>query len=157
MSRRLLLIFIVVSTIAMMLAASAYTAQALSAGVVMTVSRTTQDSIITEGENLTIDVQLDEVEPALYRWYFNDDLIPGATANIYTISSALPEDAGMYRVEAYSENGKMLVTMEFSVRVIENALPKSGDNTIEIGIITTAMIVCAAGIAALVIGRRSIA
>ena len=157
MSKGFKRIFIAVIAIAMMLTASVYTAQALSAGVVMTVSRTTQDSIINEGENLTIDVQLDEVEPALYRWYFNDELIPGATANVYTIASAVPEDAGMYRVEAYSENGKMLVTMEFSVRVIENALPKSGDDTMSIGVITAAMAVCTAGIAALVIHRRSIA
>lgn len=157
MSKGFMRIFIAITAIIMMLAASVCTAQALSAGVVMTVSRTTQDSIINEGENLTIDVQLDSVEPAVYRWYYNNELIINADANVYTIASAVPEDAGMYKVEAYSEDGKMLVTMEFSVRVIDNALPKSGDDTIGLGCIASTISVCAAGMAVLVIRRRSVA
>lgn len=108
-------------------------ASALSANVVMKVSRTAQDSIINEGEDLLIDVVLEGIEPASYVWYFEDEVIPGAVFRSYTIASATVLDAGTYRIEAFGEDGGMLVSMEFSVRVIEKALPKSGDNTMGFG------------------------
>jgi len=105
-------------------------AQALTATVVMKVSRTAQDSIINEGEDLSIDVQIEGVSPASYLWYFDGVAIPGADQRVYAIDAATPEDAGTYRMEAFDEAGKMLLSMEFSVRVIEKALPKSGDDTL---------------------------
>lgn len=154
MSNRFRRIIGVLFMCAMMLMSSFSAAQALTAGVVMTVSRTTQDSIINEGENLTIDVQIDGVEPALYKWFYEDEPIAGASDSIYTIFSAKPGDAGLYRVEAYAEDGKMLVTMEFSVRVIDKVLPKSGDNTLSAGIAIPAMSTSAAALAILVIRRK---
>ena len=154
MSKRFARIISVVALITVMLIASVSTAQALSAGVVMTVSRTTQDSVVDEGESLTIDVQIDGVEPALYRWYFEDAMIEGASSRVYCIDSASPEDAGMYRVEAYSAEGKMLVTMEFSVRVIGKELPKSGDSTLGIGTLAAMMSLSAAAAAGLIIRKR---
>ena len=64
MSRMFGRIAVVVLLIALMLVVPANAARALSAGAVMTVSRTTQDSVIDEGDNFTIDVQTDGVEPA---------------------------------------------------------------------------------------------
>lgn len=154
MSKRYARIAAVVILAALMLIASASAAQALSAGVVMTVSRTTQDSVINEGENLTIDVQIEGVTPVMYRWYFEGGLIEGAAGKVYSISAATEADAGMYRVEAFSEDGKMLVTMEFSVRVIGKALPQAGDSTLGIGAIAAMMTLSAAACAGLVIRRR---
>lgn len=113
-------------------------AQALTATVVMKVSRTAQDSIINEGEDLSIDVQIDGVAPSSYLWYFNGVAISGANESVYSIDAATPEDAGTYRMEAYDDAGKMLLSMDFSVRVIEKALPKSGDDTL--GILPVALV-----------------
>ena len=153
MSRMFGRIAVVVLLIALMLVVPANAARALSAGAVMTVSRTTQDSVIDEGDNFTIDVQTDGVEPARYIWYFNGELIEGAESSVYGITAATREDAGVYRVEAYSEEGKMLVIMEFDLRVIDKALPKSGDDTLGIVPVISVMTLSAAALAA-VIRRR---
>ncbi len=122
----------IVVLVALMILSSvgAGAAQALTATVVMKVSRTAQDSIINEGEDLSIDVQIDGIAPASYLWYFDGAVIPGADGQVYTIDAATPADAGTYRMEAYDQTGKMLLSMDFSVRVLEKALPKSGDNTL---------------------------
>ena len=129
-------------------------AQALSAGAVMTVSRTAQDAVVDEGDNFTIDVQIDGVEPALYRWYFNDEPIPDNSGRVYSIISAEPGDAGMYRVEAFADDGRMLMTMEFDLRVIDKALPKSGDGTLDAGTVAAVMTAGMAALAGVLIRRR---
>ena len=120
-------------------------AQALNASVVMKVSRTAQDPVVNAGEDLTIDVALEGVTPATYRWYFNDAALAGADQRAYTLFSAQIEDAGLYRVEAFDETGKMLVSMEFTVRVVEKALPKAGDDTLSVAPVAGAMGLAAAG------------
>ena len=154
MSRRFARMAVAMLTVMMLLIAAVPAAQALSAGVMMTVSRTTQDSVINEGENLTIDVQLDGVEPARYIWYFEGNVIDGASGSVYSVTEATVQDAGLYRVEAYSEDGTMLMLMEFDLRVIDKALPKSGDNTPGAGVLTVAFLSCSAAAAALIVRRR---
>lgn len=129
-------------------------AQALNASVVMKVSRTAQDSVINAGEDLTIDVALEGVSPEVYRWYFNDAPIAGADQRAYTLFSAKAEDAGLYRVEAFDETGKMLVSMEFTVRVVEKALPKAGDDTLSIAPVAGVMGLAAAGMATALVRRK---
>lgn len=129
---------IAVIVIALLIAAAGC-AYALSANVVMKVSRTAQDSVINVGEDLTIDIALDGVEPARYMWYFEDELIDGADDKAYTIIRATVDDAGMYRMDAYGDDGAMLVSMEFAVRVIEEKLPQAGDNTLGIGAVAGIM------------------
>ena len=145
MSKRFVCVAVVI--VAMLIAAigSAY---AMSANVVMKVSRTAQDSVINVGEDLTIDVRLDGVNPARYMWYFEDALIEGAEDREYTITRAEPDDAGIYRMDAYGEDGSMLVSMEFAVRVIEEALPQAGDDTLSVGVIAGVMGVTSAAMAA---------
>ena len=126
------------AVIAVLIAATGC-AYAMSANVVMKVSRTAQDSVINVGEDLTIDVRLDGVSPARYMWYFENQLIEGADDRVYTITRAAVEDAGMYRMDAYGEDGSMLASMEFAVRVIEEKLPQAGDDTLGIGVIVGIM------------------
>lgn len=129
-------------------------AKALTATVVMKVSRTAQDSIINEGEDLSIDVQIDGVTPSSYLWYFNDAVIPGADERVYSIDAATVENAGTYRMEAYDEAGKMLLSMDFSVRVIEKTMPKSGDDTLGILSVTLVMACLLAAMGAAIAHRK---
>lgn len=151
MSKRFLCIALLILA---MLVAAVGSAYAMSANVVMKVSRTAQDSVINAGEDLTIDIQLDGVEPAMYKWYFEDALIEGADSRVYTLRSAIVEDAGIYRMEAYGEDGTMLASMEFAVRVIEDALPQAGDDTLGIGLVAGIMGLSAAGMGAAVIRKK---
>ena len=137
-----------------MLVAAVGSAYAMSANVVMKVSRTAQDSVVNAGEDLTIDVQLDGVAPAMYKWYFEDTLIDDAADRVYTIRRAEVEDAGMYRMEAFGDDGAMLVSMEFAVRVIEDELPQAGDNTLSIGLVSGIMLLSAAAMAAAIVRSR---
>jgi len=51
-------------------------------------------------------------------------------------------------MDAYGEDGSMLVSMEFAVRVIEEALPQAGDDTLSVGVIAGIMGVTSAAMAA---------
>lgn len=144
MSARFLKAAAAVVLTAILLASTAVAAQAVSASVVMKVSKTAQDSVINEGEDLSIAVEIDGVTPASYRWYFGDEVIVGANYPLYSIVSATTRDAGVYRVEAFDDDGGMLISMEFNVRVMEKALPKSGDSTPDAGLLIGA--IAAAGL-----------
>ena len=154
MSKRFLCVALMILA---MLVAAVGSAYAMSANVVMKVSRTAQDSVINAGEDLTIDIQLDGVEPSMYKWYFKDALIEGADSRVYTLRSAAVEDAGIYRMEAYGEDGTMLASMEFAVRVIEDVMPQAGDDTLGIGLVTGIMVLSAAGMGAAVIRKKRLA
>ena len=154
MSARICRIAMAVVMLAVMIVTCAGAEGAISANVVMKVSRTAQDSIINEGEDLSIDVNIDGVEPASYRWYFGEEPISGANYSMHSISAATMDDAGMYRVEAFDEEGGMLVSMDFNVRVMEKAMPKSGDNTVSAGVVAGAMAALAAIACALFARRR---
>lgn len=134
--------------------AAAGGAQALSANVVMKVSRTCQDPVINVGEDLAIAVDIEGVEPAAYRWFFENELMDDLGGSVLRIGSAVPEDSGVYRMEAYGADGAMLVSMEFSVRVVDKALPKSGDDTLNRGVVAGGMSLCAAGLTAVVVFRK---
>ena len=143
MSARFLKAAAAVVLTAILLATTA-AAQAVSASVVMKVSKTAQDSVINEGEDLSIAVDIDGVNPASYRWYFGDEVIAGADYPLYSIVSATTRDAGVYRIEAFDDDGGMLISMAFNVRVMEKAMPKSGDGTLDAGLMIGA--IAAAGL-----------
>lgn len=108
-------------------------AQAISASVAMKVSRNAQDSVVNVGEDLLIDVAVDGIIPESYAWYFEGAPIQGAASRALQLYSVTPEDAGLYRVDAFDASGKMVVSIEFTVRVVEEALPQSGDGTLALG------------------------
>lgn len=154
MSKRFLCVALIIAAMLVTCAGGAY---AMSANVVMKVSRTAQDSVVNAGEDLTIDVQLDGIEPALYRWYFEDAMIDGASGRVHTVHNAQVADAGLYRMEAYGDDGAMLVSMEFAVRVIEDEMPKAGDDTLGVGLVLGIMGLTAAAMGAAIVRRRQAA
>ena len=60
----------------------------VSTSVVMRVSRLTQDAIVNEGEDLSMEVNMDGVTPTAYQWYFNDAPIDGAVQKVFNIVDA---------------------------------------------------------------------
>ena len=117
---------------------------AISTTVLMRVSRMTQNAVVDAGEDLSIEVSIDGVEPAQYQWYFNDAPIAGATQKVYNIVNAQPEHTGVYRMDAFDENGAMLVSMDVSARVKEDEVPQAGDGSLPVGVAIAGLAVCGA-------------
>lgn len=128
----------------------------ISTSVVMRVSRMTQSAVANVGEDLSLEINIDGVEPASYQWYFNDEAISGANQKIYSIVNAQVEDSGVYRMDAFDADGRMLVSMDVSARVIDDTIPQSGDASMPVGV-AVATVVLAAGALTLLLRRRRVA
>lgn len=113
---------------------------AISSTVILRASRVTQSAVINVGEDLSMEVLLEGVEPASYQWYFKDEPIEGANRKTYSIIDATLDDTGIYRIDAFDENGNLLISMDISARVIDPEIPKSGDRSIPVGIAFGALI-----------------
>ena len=140
--------------IAIMLLASvcAFAENAISTTVVMRVSRMTQNAVVKAGEDLSIEVGIDGVEPQTYQWFFNDVPLDGANQKVYNIVNAQPEHTGVYRMDAFDANGKMLVSMDIAARVLEDTVPQAGHSSMPVGVALAAMALC--GGALIVLLRR---
>ena len=125
-----------VALIAIVLVASACAVAegTISTTVLMRVSRMTQNAVVNAGEDLSIEVSIDGVEPASYQWYFNDAPIEGANQKVYNIVNAQPEHTGVYRMDAFDEDGAMVVSMDVAARVVEDDVPQAGDGSLPIGV-----------------------
>ena len=121
------------AVMALMLGACALADGVISTTVVMRVSHMTQNAVVDAGEDLSMEVNIDGVVPASYQWYFEDEAIEGADQKVYNIINAQVEDSGVYRMEAFDVEGRMLVSMDISARVIGKSVPKSGDASIPVG------------------------
>lgn len=126
----------------------------ISTTVLMRVSRMTQNAVVNAGEDLSIEVSIDGVQPAKYQWYFNDAPIDGANQKVYNITNARPEHTGVYRLDAFDEGGAMLVSMDVAARVIDDTVPKAGDGSMPVGIAFAGLALCGA-LLAVALRRRS--
>ena len=122
------------AVMALLLSAYALADGVISTTIVMRVSHMTQNAVVDAGEDLSMEVQIDGVEPASYQWYFEDEAIEGANQKVYNIVNAQVENSGVYRMEAFDAEGRMLVSMDISARVIGKAVPQSGDRSMPVGV-----------------------
>lgn len=152
MNRYMKRIVAAVAVLVLMLSAFALAEGVISTTVVMRVSRMTQNAVVNVGEDLSMEVNIEGVDPAAYQWYFNDELISGATQKAYSIVNAQVEDSGVYRMDAFDAQGRMLVSMDISARVIDNTIPKSGDASVPVGVAAAAFALAAFGV--LMVTRR---
>ena len=149
-SRRFARVFAAVTALVLMLCVSASAKGTVSTTVVMRVSHMTQSAVVDAGEDLSIDVSIDGVQPTRYQWYFNDQAISGANQKVYNIVNAAPEDTGVYRLDAFDADGNMVLSMDISARVVDDAVPQAGDDSLSVGYAFAALAVCGAALAVLV-------
>lgn len=140
------------AVMALMLGAYALADSVISTTVVMRVSHMTQNAVVDAGEDLSMEVNIDGVVPASYQWFFEDEAIAGANQKVYNIVNAQVEDSGVYRMEAFDAEGKMLVSMDISARVIGKSVPQSGDRSMPVGV--AAALFAAAALTLAVVFRR---
>ena len=145
---KILALIVAVLTLAHM---CAFAQETISTTVVMRVSRMTQRAVVNAGEDLTIEISIDGVEPARYQWYFNDAPIDGANQKVYNIVNAQTSDTGVYRLDAFDADGRMLVSMDISARVIDDSVPQSGDHSMPVGFAFAGVAVCGS---LLIVGLR---
>ena len=144
-------ICVLLAVVMMVAGAFAVAEGVISTTVVMRVSRMTQSAVVDAGEDLSMEINIDGVEPASYQWYFQDQAIEGANQKAYSIVNAQVENSGVYRMDAFDADGSMLVSMDISARVIDDTIPQSGDGSLPVG---AAAAVFATAAAALVLAFR---
>ena len=150
MKKRLARLFAILVVALLSINACAFAQGAIDTTVVMRVSRMTQNAVVDVGEDLSIEVNIDGVTPETYQWYFNDEPIQGATQKVLNIVDAQPEDAGIYRLDAFDADGNMVLSMDISARVVDDAVPQAGDDSLGVGYAFAALAVCGAALAVLV-------
>ncbi len=139
-------ICVALALLLLLLSGCAFAEGVISTTVVMRVSRMTQDAVVNVGEDLSMEVNIDGVSPASYQWYFNDAPIAGANQRVYNIVNASVEDAGVYRLDAFDEDGSMLLSMDIAARVIDDTVPKAGDNSLPVGVAFAGLAVAGAAL-----------
>ena len=144
-----------VAVMALLLGAYALADSVISTSVVMRVSHMTQNAVVDAGEDLSMEVNIDGVVPASYQWYFEDAAIEGANQKVYNIINAQVEDSGVYRMEAFDADGRMLVSMDISARVIGQDVPQSGDASMPVGVAVAIFAAAAVGLALTLRRRRT--
>ena len=152
MKRRVAKIVALIAVLAVGLCACAFAQETIATTVVMRISRMTQNAVVDAGEDLSIEVAIEGVEPAQYQWYFNDAPIEGANQKVYNIVNAQPSDSGVYRLDASDADGRMLVSMDIAARVIDHSVPQSGDRSMPVGFAFAGVALC--GAMMLVVARR---
>lgn len=136
---------------ALLLTMTATAEGVVSTTVVLRVSHMTQNAVVDVGEDLSMEVSIEGAAPETYQWYFNDSPIPGATQKVYSIIDAQTDDTGLYRMDAFDADGRMVVSMELSARVVDQTVPKAGDDSLPV---SAAMAAVAAAAGVLTVMRR---
>ena len=153
MKKRTICVFALVALL--LLLGSAFAEGVISTTVVMRVSHLTQDAVVDAGEDLSMEVNIEGVSPASYQWYFNDAPIEGANQRVYNIVNASVEDAGVYRLDAFDADGSMLLSMDIAARVIDDTVPKSGDDSLPVGVAFAVLAVAVVALSAKLLRRRA--
>ncbi len=153
---RFAILLAIVAVALLGLNAFAFAQGAIDTTVVMRVSHMTQNAVVDAGEDLSIEVNIDGVTPETYQWYFNDQPIQGATQKVLNIVNAEPEDAGLYRLDAFDAEGRMAVSMDIAARVVEAEVPQSGDHSMPVSYALAGMALCAAALVVLVRRRATL-
>ena len=145
----------IIMAVMLLVSVCVFAEDTISTTVLMRVSHMTQNAVINAGEDLSIEVVIDGVEPAEYQWYFNDAPIDGANQKVYNIVNAQPENTGVYRMDAFDGNGKMLVSMDVAARVLEEKVPQAGDGSLPVGIAVAGFALCGVALAILLKRRTA--
>lgn len=155
MKRRVICLLCVLMCLGLMGTVSAVAEDLISTTLVMRVSHLTQNPVIKAGEDFSMEVMIDGAAPESFQWFFNDELVEGACSRVYNLVNAQPEDSGLYRAEAYDKDGNIVVSMDVSVRVLDDTVPKAGDVSLPIEYVVATMGLAAVGMVCSLVRRKA--
>lgn len=122
----------------------------ISASVQVRASRNVYDSVIRVGEDVDMAVEVAGFEPVVCQWYFGEMPLEGENTAALRINSADVADTGVYRMDALDEAGRVRVSVDVALRVVDHTIPKTGDNRIPQNVLLLAMVSAALTLAAMI-------
>lgn len=119
------------------------------------VTTPTQNSVVSVGQDLQIEVGVDGVEPTSWQWFFEGTPITeNGDQRVYNIVNAQMSDAGIYRMQAYVGE-RMVLSVDVNVRVIDtSSIPQAGDDSMPVYYAFAAMGCGVVGLIALAARKR---
>lgn len=75
------------------------------------------NKVVCIGTEANFDILADGTGTLLYQWFFNDEMISGATSSSYTIVVAEEVNAGNYKCEVTSDCGDAIMSNEVTLTV----------------------------------------
>ena len=120
-------LMIAVCAIVMLCTCAACAEGMISASVQVRASRNVYDSVIRAGEDVDMTVDIAGFEPAACQWYFGGMPVEGANAAVMHIDYAEVSDTGMYRLDALDESGRVRLSVDVALRVVDRDIPQTGD------------------------------
>ena len=99
----------------------------ISASIQVKASRSVYDSVIRTGEDVDMTVQINGFTPAVCLWYRGEQLLEGENQPSLHISSADVDDTGIYRMDALDTQGRVRLSVDVALRVVDSVIPKTGD------------------------------
>lgn len=128
------------------ISATASASGIIGASVHVRASRSVYDSVIQAGEDVDLFVEISNFTPSGYVWYREGILIEGEHSHTCRIEAAQVEDSGIYRMDAIDASGKVRVSAEVALRVVDQTIPKTGDGRPAPVLLMGAMASAAAGL-----------
>lgn len=144
MNRSMKALLVLITICALCICAVGVSEGTVSTKMIMRVSKLTQKPVVNIGEDLSLEVSIEGATPVAYQWYFNEEPIVGATDKVLYLNNAQLEDSGVYRLDAFDADGGMLVSMDVNARVVDPTVPKSGDDSMPVGIAAVGFLLAAA-------------
>lgn len=99
----------------------------ITASVHVKASRNVYDSVIRTGEDVDMTVDISGFTPVACQWYKGGEPVEGASQTTLHIDSADVSDTAVYRMDAMDETGRVRVSADVALRVVDYSIPKTGD------------------------------
>lgn len=124
----------------------------LGATVNVRATRDVRDSVIRAGEDVDLLVTLTGFSPEICQWYREGEALEGENQASLHLEDAAVSDTGVYRMDALDADGRVRVSVDVALRVVDDQLPQTGDSALPAAVPITVMSVAA--LAALMLRKR---
>ena len=109
--------------------------------------------IILSGMNIWLTLLIFAVLPFMiyFTRFFNRKMRIAFMESRHQVGeiNAQVDDSGIYRLDAFDENGRMVASMDITARVLDPEVPQAGDRTLPVPLVLAAMGLAAATLLAL--------
>lgn len=136
--------FLALIALMLLIAGSAAAEGMITASVHVKASRNVYDSVIRTGEDVDMTVDIAGFTPTICQWYRSGEALEGENQSTLHISAADVSDTAVYRMDALDETGRVRVSADVALRVVDYTIPKTGDSRASRPLIAAMMAAAAA-------------